>query len=242
MKPRQRRSRLATIEHKRTVQTITLSLFFIGVMLTALFYFGIPLLIKFASFASSIKPPQTLPPEIRQAIRLSAPVLDALPEATPSAKILVSGYGPAASTVTLFVNETDLPATLTDSGGAFKVQVLLTEGENMITARATNNAGDESPESLLWTVVRDSSPPSLTVTSPQQGQVRSGAADRIIDVQGTTETGSAISVNGRLAIVSGSGAFSSRIELKEGANELIIIATDPAGNQTQETLTLTWTP
>lgn len=62
----------------------------------------------------------------------------------------------------------------------------------------------------------------------------------LFEITGTTEPGATVDVNGRAAAVSESGAFSVLVELADGANVLVVTATDEAGNVANATLTVTY--
>ncbi len=54
-------------------------------------------------------------------------------------------------------------------------------------------------------------------------------------VQGTTEPGATVTVNGEPVDVAGDGTFKKTVALtREGWNTIVIRATDPAGNTTED--------
>lgn len=117
-------------------------------------------------------------------------------------------------------------------------QIPLAAGSNVIEAVVVVN-GVEGNRSNPVTVVRDTSPPALTITSPKPGDVLSGDSvsitgktDKDIDVQVRNETTGTIE-SGRSST---KGAFSIAIALRDGTNVLTITATDGAGNQTSKSV------
>lgn len=117
-------------------------------------------------------------------------------------------------------------------------QIPLAAGSNVIEAVVVVN-GVEGNRSNPVTVVRDTSPPTLTITSPKPGDVLSGDSvsitgktDKDIDVQVRNETTGTIE-SGRSST---KGAFSIAIALRDGTNVLTITATDGAGNQTSKSV------
>lgn len=194
-----------------------------------------------AVFISELKAPSTVQQSNRK-ITLQTPELNALPEATPSASIVVSGFAPPKSSVTVKVNDEEQPSTLAKDDGSFEVKVSLREDQNTIVARAKNDSGDESPDSKSWIVIRDSKPPELTVSSPTDNTKFSGDTNKTIQIQGKTESGSTIIINNRLVFVSSDGTFNSQTQLSQGDNHFDIVATDKAGNQTSLQLTVNWQP
>jgi hypothetical protein len=117
--------------------------------------------------------------------------------------------------------------------GTFNVEAPLVEGENAFTAVATNFAGD-SPASVPLVVVRDTTGPVLDWT-PADGDGFFGAS--------TTVSGTAIdefaapvtlTVNGAPTAVAADGSWSRSVALVEGANSIVVVATDALGNATSE--------
>ncbi|MHC1710025.1 MAG: Ig-like domain-containing protein [Methanomassiliicoccales archaeon] len=81
----------------------------------------------------------------------------------------------------------------------------------------------------------DDVPPELQVDQT------STITDRpLFEITGTTEIGATVDVNGRAAAVSDSGEFSVLVELADGANVLLVTATDEEGNVANVTLTVTY--
>jgi methyl-accepting chemotaxis protein len=59
-------------------------------------------------------------------------------------------------------------------------------------------------------------------------------------VSGTTEPGVTLEVNGVLVAVDGNGGFSVELALLEGENEIMAVATDPAGNSATDSASVTF--
>jgi hypothetical protein len=77
------------------------------------------------------------------------------------------------------------------------------------------------------TELSDTTPPGLTVQRPTQ-------MGNFFIIQGTTEAGCTVTVNGETVEVAGDGAFKKTVALtREGWNSIIIRSVDPAGNATE---------
>ena len=120
---------------------------------------------------------------------------------------------------------------LTD--GAFVTDPLaLAEGANTFTLVATA-ASATAASGLATTVehriVRDSTPPTLSVSAPAEGFLVGGAA---VDVSGTAADAHpiAVAVNGVAGAVSGSAFLARQVPLTLGENVLLVRAEDEAGN------------
>ena len=120
----------------------------------------------------------------------------------------------------------------------------LGDGNHTVTVDATDNDGNAAAQkSTTFTV--DTIPPTLNVTSPTEGMITSTAA---LTVSGTTNdaTSSPVKVTIRLndadqgaVTVGGDGAFSKAVTLKEGANVIVVTATDAAGKSSSVTRNVT---
>jgi hypothetical protein len=78
----------------------------------------------------------------------------------------------------------------------------------------------------------DTTPPKLEVERPTQ-------MGNFFLVQGTTEAGATVTINGEPVDVSGDGTFKKAVALtREGWNTIVIRATDPAGNTAEDRKTV----
>ncbi|MGH7597474.1 MAG: hypothetical protein ACREOI_14060, partial [bacterium] len=83
----------------------------------------------------------------------------------------------------------------------------------------------------------DNTPPVLTIISPANGVITSAAS---ITVSGIATDANAltVTVNGNIVSLSSNGEFTTEVTLTEGANVIIVVATDIAGNTTTVTRTV----
>lgn len=126
------------------------------------------------------------------------------------------------------------PATLV--GGHFVAgPYTLSEGARTWSLRATDAAGNETTRTHR--LVRDSTPPVLTVSQPQQGAVR--GASPIAVVGTVTDTHAVtVTVNGTSATLTGTTWVVPNVPLAEGETLLSVEARDAAGNVTGATRTV----
>lgn len=118
------------------------------------------------------------------------------------------------------------------------------DGNHTVTVDATDNDGNAAAQkSTTFTV--DTIPPTLNVTSPTEGMITSTSS---LTVSGTTNDATSspvtvkISLNGAdqgAVTVGGDGAFSKAVTLKEGANVIVVTATDSAGKSSSVTRNVT---
>lgn len=83
----------------------------------------------------------------------------------------------------------------------------------------------------------DYTPPSLTISSPSEGTT---VETQTVAVSGTTEPTASVEVGGILVGVDRYGWFSCTITLLEGANNIVVVATDEAGNWVVATRIVTY--
>lgn len=122
--------------------------------------------------------------------------------------------------------------------------VALNVGSNTITARAADNSGNISTQTI--TVVReepDTTAPTLAITAPGNN---SETNDATITVSGTvTDSGAnpsgvaSVTVNGQSATINGNSWTIANVSLTLGANVIIANALDNAGNSSSQQITVT---
>jgi hypothetical protein len=203
--------------------------------------FGLPSLIKLAGFISDLGASND-PIEKQDSLAPAQPVLVALPEATNSARLDLSGYTEAGAKVRLFRDGITLEETISTAEGNFEYKnVALKKGENNFYTQAEDSDGNESEASKNYTVLFDNEKPELSDENPKPGQ-KFFDADSPITVIGKTEAGSQLTLNGKFIMVNSEGGFNSRWPLSSGDNQLDFVSRDQAGNETKLNLVVSYTP
>ena len=231
-----KRSRL----DRNTQSQVTKKTVFLGfltiVILVVILVFGLPLLIKFSVFLGNGKK------ESDKSEKILAPLAPRLVipyEATNSAQVDISGFAEPKVTVELFKNEVSLGTTqVTDDGDFDFGHISLDEGNNAFSAVASTKDAGKGDGSKAATVVYDKTPPKLDLTNPSEDNLTVDSAD--FDIIGKTDAEASVSVNNRIASVDDDGNFKLKWQLDMGKNNLEIISTDMAGNQTKKTVTITY--
>lgn len=148
---------------------------------------------------------------------------------TSQTQLTVIGTVTDDSPSTVTVN--GIQATVT--GNTFTALVSLPiDGPQTLTVVASDGAGNST--SIARSVVRDTSPPILTVRRPSRGTVTNAS---VVTVAGTVVDGTAVnvSVNGVSASRAGE-SYSATVSIgSEGSNVVTVIAIDEAGNEAQVT-------
>lgn len=179
-------------------------------------------------------------------IALDTPVLEAPAEPyTNRPTVDLHGTVPAAFvarpdfTIRVYVTLPDQPPKLVreiavGATAAFAATGLeLAPGRNDFSATLVGPTGTESDPSPVVTVILDTEPPKVTISSPKDGAVVN--RDRV-EIKGTTQGRSTLVARNEANAATASatagtdGTFSITLPLVPGVNGITVTATDPAGN------------
>lgn len=230
-------SRLARKESQRLMRQSVFFVLLTIVALAALVKWGIPSLVKLATFLGEIQSADQ-PIEQGDDIAPFPPQIGLAIDATSSAQIDITGYAEAESEVVLYVNEEKVGENTSDDGGEFEfLRVELAEGENVIWSQAIDGAGNKSEMSEEKVVWFDNKAPFIEISSPEFGD-GVVSEEKVLEVEGKTEVGARVYVNDRLARLNEEGVFSGQAVLNEGDNEVKVRVVDRAGNESEEVFTI----
>ncbi|MCK5415333.1 MAG: hypothetical protein KAJ35_08120, partial [Thermoplasmata archaeon] len=159
------------------------------------------------------------------------PRIDTMPEYTNIKQQTVSGRSEPGSTIIIYIDGEEIDDTVVDEDKVFRLDINLTEGPNMISARAMDPSGNKGMFSHEVMVVLDTVIPdapilddlpaitrkvTLTVTGIAEG--RSTVTIFVDDMEAaTTESIQYV-------------GFSARVTLMEGKNRICAMAVDRASN------------
>lgn len=234
-------SRLQKIEEKRNKRQALFFAFLTLVLVFIVIFFGIPSLIRMAIFLSTLKSSGQAV-EVKDNVAPIAPKLEPLREATNSANIKIKGYSEAGTTLKIYQNNDEIKETIADENGYFKFENIRLEiGKNQFDVKAIDTANNESKISKTDVVVFDNLAPRLEITEPTD-KAEYFDEDKEILVAGETEENVQVNVNNFFALVDNEGNFAKKIQLKEGVNDIQVVAIDKAGNITSKSLSVTLTP
>jgi hypothetical protein len=225
-----RYSRRARTEEKRN--PILLSAAFI--------FYGLPAVAKFAALLMDLRT-STAPVEVSDNTPPPPPRLDPIPSFTNELSVEISGTTEPGVSVILFLNSKE-KEVLADNQGEFSHTFMLNKGENTFSSLARDSSGNESQETEIQTITHDNEPPELVVTKPDDGTSYYGARERQVVIEGSTEEDVSININGRQVVVEADGSFAFATTLSEGGNDFTIKAEDQAGNTTELSLAVSFTP
>jgi len=154
-----------------------------------------------------------------------------VPTATNVSKLHVEGRTEGGATLNIG-NMVVKP----DAAGYFKFDYPLVEGTNNLTLKATDRVGNTNQRNLgEGAIILDTIPPLLTITSPPDGLY---TRDTAVFLSGRTEDVATVTIDGaRVNVVRGS--FAKELTLAEGRWDIVVRATDDAGNYQERTITVT---
>jgi hypothetical protein len=235
------RSRLARRSEKQTKKQLYISIGGIIATLFILYQLGPIVLTGTGAFLDSLFGKNKTQINYLSNAPYQTPIIDPIPTATPSSELVVSGktiY--SEGVVEIYVNDDLARETEVLESNDFKTTVTLTSDTNTIKARYIN--GDKTSgftDEHQISYIKEA--PSLDITFPSDNASFS-TGDQQITVSGKTNSDSAITVNGRIAIVTGDGAFSHMLNLSEGENKITVEASNTAGKKTEKTITVSYKP
>ena len=220
-------------ENNRSRFYILLSVIFVGVMLK----WGVPYFMNVIAGnggqkAAALK--DIIPPQV--------PITSALPEATNSSSLIIEGYTEGGAAIDVLVDD---KVTMTDKAnvdGSFAIRISLATGQNRIQVRAADESGNVS-SSAIKIVDYDDKPIEVTIFSPKNGNEYFGKNGQIIEIKGeVSKADSEVTINNSFVVLDKTGSFLHRFQLAEGSNEIKVIATDKAGNTSENILKTVYTP
>lgn len=227
-------TRLSKRMVRKSRKTLFLTIGGIAIILGLLFKFGIPLLINFSSFvaagnSSNFQKKLDSNPEF-----VAPPVLNSTFTATNSAQVAITGSARANNKVVLYLNDNVINQKNADNNGSFSFSnITLTKENNNIKAKIIAENNQQSDFSNILYIEYNNKAPALSINTPTDGQTFSKDNDTVT-VTGKTDPGVKVTVNGLWAIVDENGKYSYNFHLQNGENVLKIIATNDAGNTTEQ--------
>jgi len=160
------------------------------------------------------------------------PVVNGLPDFTREAQLSLSGRVPSFAlapgrSVEIVLNAAVVANAQLDATGTFAATLTLKDGANAIGL--TLLSGKDVVARSGYTVILDREPPTLELLAPTTGATVEGPN---VVVQGKTEVGAVVTVNGRFIVPGQDGSFSETFTPPVGPVAISVVAQDRAGNET----------
>lgn len=227
-------SRLRSNIKRKAIHNIILVCFGFVVLIIILVVFGSSLLTNFSLLVEKSQGGNNVTNTDSQQNDsfIAPPTLNTVPDATNKPQIDVSGFAQKNQTILLYVNNQLSNKITVSSNNQFHfAAVSLKTGLNTIKVKAEEN-NKQSDFSNTDTISYLKNPPSLSISSPQDGQAVNKNTSPTVGVAGQTDAGAKVTVNGAWAIIDDQGKYNYLYTLHDGDNDIKVIATDSAGNQT----------
>jgi PGF-pre-PGF domain-containing protein len=171
----------------------------------------------------------------------SEPTVFPLPGAIALSELEITGTAEPGSVVRAYIDNRMAGATIAENGD-FSLTVILSEGPNVITARATDGAGNTGPASAAQTVeyVR----PAWAPPTPSLDELPFLVNENLLRVSGRGLAGLTVEVYVGAELVENTtvridNTFSVVVELHEGSNLINVVARDLLGNPSGASATQT---
>lgn len=233
-----RYSRLASVEERKNVKNAYKYIVWSIIALVLLVFLGIPTLVRFAGFIGDIAKSDK-PVEVNDITPPAPPQFDEIPEFTNKEILEITGQSENAAIIKIRANNND-SEVVANSEGKFNFTFNLNKGENSIDATATDLSGNQSTQTQTFRISYDNEDPELTVESPADGSSFFGSGQRQLSIKGAVDENADLRINDRFVSLKDDNTFSFATTLSEGENKFEIKATDPAGNESSTSLTVTF--
>ena len=235
-KPKKQKPKLTQTEElnkillKRLMLLISILIFLVGA-----FAFFAPQLGSFFGIFSKYRNE-----EDETIIKPNPPIFSSIPNSTKNVKITINGYSQPGITIKLFVNGPEKAETVVGADGLFSFgNISLNSGRNTIFSKAVDAYGNESDKSSTYQIYVDKDVPEIEIESPKKGETVKNL-DKRIKVRGSVNEKATIIINNRLAVQRPDFSFEILLGVQEGSVKIEIEATDEAGNQSKETIYVTY--
>ncbi len=162
------------------------------------------------------------------------PVLQPPAEFYNQKEFILTGFTEAGAEARLYLDNNQNSVVAANDSGEFSFTLQLEEGEHELWVSAVDKAGNISNESEHYLLTIDVTVPTVELTQPEDKAVFTLPRERTQTVKGKVSERATARVNGAMTQTDAEGNFSVMIQLATGQNEIVITATDLAGNASEE--------
>lgn len=225
--------RLERVQEKKMKNTIVMYVVVLFVVLYFIFTFGIKLLLNTSSFISGLFPQPSTKPLSKTENNFNSIDISSIPQATNSARIIVSGSVLNFDTLDFYLNKKKVKE-INATSDIFNEEIGdLEKGENSIYILAKSKDSKSEKATITYRVFYKSEKPKLEITEPSDNSTTN---NQEIKVNGNTDKETYIHINDLPVVVDVNGHFETTIRLKDGDNQVVAIAQDIAGNEEKKTI------
>lgn len=229
--------RLERVQEKKLKNQIVLYLVVFLLVIYLIFTYGIRLLLNTSSFISGIFPQPSSKPLSKTEESFSSIDISSIPQATNSAKIMVSGSTLNFDILDFYLNDKRIKE-IEPSSDIFSEDIGdLEKGDNSIYIRARSENGQITKKTMTYKVFYKSEKPKLEITEPSDNFITS---NQEVKIKGSTDKETYLHINDLPVVVDANGNFEISVRLKDGDNQIVATAQDIAGNIETKTLKVTY--
>ena len=229
---------MATREESKNIRSAIFLIILAILAILFLYFIGIPLVGKFTSYLGDLR---NINGSVNDTTPPAPPKFNNFPDFTNQRKIDLTGTAEVGVTVKLNFNGKE-SENLTDKKGNFLFSVDLNDNANSFYAIATDQSGNVSQKTNIFSISFDDIPPELNIIKPTENENMFGSQARQITIQGKTDIDSTVTINDRFVTVESDGSFAYTLTMSDGANVYNIKSADLAGNTNEKKLTVNFTP
>lgn len=199
---------------------------------------GVPLFVSLSGRVSDYLAGETVAEEESDDLEFSDVEIDAIPEATNSASIELSGTVASVDRLSVYLNGKVIQRLNVEGKSEFITEIEgLDAGTNEVYISGERKGSTNIRRSSKHTVLFNADKPTLEISEPTDG---SNTPREEITVVGKTNPGSGnqVRVNGAPTVIAADGSFRWPVRLREGENKILVRVEDNAGNFEEKTVTV----
>jgi hypothetical protein len=229
--------RLEQIQERKLRNRIIFYIVILILVLYFIFTYGIKLLLNSSSYIAGLFPQPSTKPLAKNENSFTSLDVNTIPQATNSAKFLVSGSVLNLDILDFFIN-TKKVKEIKITADTFNEEIGdLQKGDNDVYLTAKSKDGKIQKNSMTFKVFYTNEKPKLEITEPADNSTTN---NQEINVKGSTDKEIYVRVNDLPIVVDANGGFQTTVRLKEGDNQIVITAQDIAGNLETKSLKVTY--
>ena len=229
--------RLERVQEKKIKNTIILYIVILVLVLYFIFTFGIKLLLNSSSFISGLFPQPSTKPLSKTEDTFSSIDVNSIPQATNSARFIISGSILNFDILDFYINAKKVKE-IESSSDTFSEEIGdLEKGDNNVYVLAKSRNSKIEKNTITYKVFYKNEKPKLDISEPSDNSTTN---NQEIKVKGSTDKETYVRVNDLPVVVDANGGFETTVRLKDGDNQIVITASDIAGNMETKSLKVTY--
>ena len=229
--------RLERVQEKKIKNTIILYIVILVLVLYFIFTFGIKLLLNSSSFIAGLFPQPSTKPLSKTEDTFSSIDVNSIPQATNSARFIISGSVLNFDILDFYINAKKVKEIESSSDTYSEEIGDLEKGDNNVYVLAKSRNNKIEKNTITYKVFYKNEKPKLDISEPSDNSTTN---NQEIKVKGSTDKETYVRVNDLPVVVDANGGFETTVRLKDGDNQIVITASDIAGNMETKSLKVTY--